>query len=634
MTYQFGEFTFFPEQSSLYKNGQLLPLTSNQARLLGFFLSTPQVVHSKQTILQSVWEGKVVSEQAVFQNVSQLRQIFGNDVIKTFSKIGYQWQLQVNVVDISVETFLISYNAVSQVDPDSDLKKSMLIPANLTSSTTAKENGRNILGAGRGRILAAFLFIVLAGSYFVGDVYVQKKAEALHVIVNRFAAEADETLVEQTFVSLLNGNADLTKGKQVRLLRPVQALFADPLKVRADLGLNETTRLFWGKHYTVQGLHYYHFGLSQGKGYRQGFVYAQTKESLAKRLFQRVAEIEQQGYFALEADKMDIQALKQSLNRSPRDLELQLLLAKYYTNVSHYDVALTYLQQVLRTKPAEFSDLYHAEALLMSARIYQRRFQYELAQQFIAKAKLAYKKLEFWPGFFDVLKLEIWLHFAQTDYSKMFVSLESAINAGQLYADAITQFELHILYAVLAGKAEDEVTKYAQLNHAQVILLKYNLDESSQAVVYYHYALFAEDVDLGHSYLRKIIQLPRTSKNFWVQDNALEVLVNYYIEQKQFLTAHQLLEGNLSDALGKVLKAKVYLAQGNTSAARQMFVQAYDQSRLEYDIQTAATSALNLLKLSEEPAQQAEYSFYIRSNTAPSWLKQHKAEALLDKLML
>ena len=56
-------------------------------------------VHSKEDILSQVWQDKVVSEQAVFQNISHLRNLFGNEAIKTFSKRGYQWQLPFNTID-------------------------------------------------------------------------------------------------------------------------------------------------------------------------------------------------------------------------------------------------------------------------------------------------------------------------------------------------------------------------------------------------------------------------------------------------------------------------------------------------------------------------------------------------------
>jgi DNA-binding winged helix-turn-helix (wHTH) protein len=37
--------------------------------------------------------GKSVANQSIFQNISNLKTIFGDDAITTHSKKGYQWQI-------------------------------------------------------------------------------------------------------------------------------------------------------------------------------------------------------------------------------------------------------------------------------------------------------------------------------------------------------------------------------------------------------------------------------------------------------------------------------------------------------------------------------------------------------------
>ena len=93
MIYYFENYQFDSEQITLYKDNQLFPIRTNEANLLALLLSNPATIFSKQTILDHVWSDKVVAEQAVFQNISSLRAIFGEGAIKTFSRKGYQWQL-------------------------------------------------------------------------------------------------------------------------------------------------------------------------------------------------------------------------------------------------------------------------------------------------------------------------------------------------------------------------------------------------------------------------------------------------------------------------------------------------------------------------------------------------------------
>lgn len=93
----FANYRFLPEPLILYLDEELIPLKRNQAMLLHFFLSEPEKIHSKDDIMDSVWQDKVVSEQVVFQTISQLRSILGENTIQTFSKKGYKWKLPLEI---------------------------------------------------------------------------------------------------------------------------------------------------------------------------------------------------------------------------------------------------------------------------------------------------------------------------------------------------------------------------------------------------------------------------------------------------------------------------------------------------------------------------------------------------------
>lgn len=102
MDYYFNNFKFNSQSFLLTQNDQPLPIRNNEANLLVFLLTNPAQIHSKDTILENVWAGRVVSEQAVFQAVSNLRNLFGEDAIKTFSKKGYQWQIPLHTGEPAV----------------------------------------------------------------------------------------------------------------------------------------------------------------------------------------------------------------------------------------------------------------------------------------------------------------------------------------------------------------------------------------------------------------------------------------------------------------------------------------------------------------------------------------------------
>lgn len=101
MLYQFVGYQFDSKHRLLTHNDNVIPLNDKTAQLLLLFLQHPQRVFSKAELLENIWPDRVVTEQVIFQNISKVRALFGDDAIKTFSKKGYQWQFPVTVTDSS-----------------------------------------------------------------------------------------------------------------------------------------------------------------------------------------------------------------------------------------------------------------------------------------------------------------------------------------------------------------------------------------------------------------------------------------------------------------------------------------------------------------------------------------------------
>ncbi|WP_462152873.1 winged helix-turn-helix domain-containing protein [Pseudoalteromonas xiamenensis] len=93
MLYYFNDFVFDSQSLVLMQGKTSVAIRHNEAQVLKVLLEHSAVVVSKELLLELVWQNKIVSEQAIFQNISHLRALFGNDAIKTFAKRGYQWQL-------------------------------------------------------------------------------------------------------------------------------------------------------------------------------------------------------------------------------------------------------------------------------------------------------------------------------------------------------------------------------------------------------------------------------------------------------------------------------------------------------------------------------------------------------------
>ena len=76
--------------------GQHISIRPKTFELLLLLTDNPKQIFNKTELLENLWPDTIVEEQVVFQSINEIRKAFdNNDVIKTFPKRGYQWQLPV-----------------------------------------------------------------------------------------------------------------------------------------------------------------------------------------------------------------------------------------------------------------------------------------------------------------------------------------------------------------------------------------------------------------------------------------------------------------------------------------------------------------------------------------------------------
>ena len=104
MTFRFGPFEADRKAYRATRDGAPLDLTSKQLDLLFHFLDRPGVLITKEELLDSVWPGANVTENAMAQAISDLREALGDDAaaptfIKTVSRRGYRFVADVQSAD-------------------------------------------------------------------------------------------------------------------------------------------------------------------------------------------------------------------------------------------------------------------------------------------------------------------------------------------------------------------------------------------------------------------------------------------------------------------------------------------------------------------------------------------------------
>ncbi len=587
----FKDFHFSNEKHLLFKAGEVVSLKTNQLHLLEFFLNDTESVHSKDDILSAVWGNQDVSEQVVFQTISQLRSVLGSDAIKTYPKRGYRWTLDVSLQD-----------AVVQTKPNT-----RIIESPTTSRNKAAKNQAVWL-------VSVVFFAVLFTISFKWLTSSDDRVVIHHI-------EVDTSPVDWASIS-----------SEEFVLRPLQGevnaslLFSSPQLAHQQAQLPSQTWLLATKGYASDSLELIHYSAFNGQQQWQGYVQGATATKVSQALQDRIEQLQGFGMFTKGNQVLTLESVRALLQDSPDDPELLLLASKKHTAMAQNDVALAYLQRVVAT---EGPNIYKAVAYWKMGRIYKMRGQSAMAHQALETMGKVLSSLPLTPLYFEYIKTKAWLAYSETNHAAMYQALEQGFARfhQEQGKHPLSAFKLHILTSILSQKVANHESKYHHLTQAQALLIEHQLDASNYAVVYYHYALFAKASnpsikDRAYiTFLNKVLTLPRTSDNFWVHDEVIELLVLHHLAVEDFTSATQVLDEYSVTPKRLFLRAKVQQAQNQAAEARALYERAYQQAKIDYDTRTALESALILYRLSSAaPAKQAEYLVYLQYNAQEQWL--------------
>ena len=600
MEIRFENYRFNQAQQLLYRDNELIALKSNQAALLELFLLNPEKIFSKDDIMNAVWQDRVVTEQVVFQNISQLRAIFGSTAIKTFSKKGYQWQIE--------------------IAPDKT-EELAIEPAHVASPPIKKKPP--VLQ------ICFYLIVLLLLTYFYNGPHQSTATNVSNIYIVQNKNTSSQLKFEEIAHAALTKNASF-KAYQSQYIDSATQLFMTPSLSWTKAALNPGDWLIWGDSYTSERGIFLHYGLSRNKIYWQGYIFAENLKELNSRLSARLNQLDQFELFSLPDAPISPENLLKMYEMASNDADILLKLANHYIRIEQLDVAITYLQRILKGHQNYQNRPYLAEAHWLIGKIYKMRSQHSQSLASLDKMSAILTDTNLSPLKLKSIKTHAWLAHDIGDFTEMFRILEQGLSFGQQQSDPLIQFELHILYSILAKKAGDNEQKYHHLNEAQALLLKHKLDESNLAVVYFHFALFTNDNNKAIPYLERIIMLPKTGQNYWVLDGAFEMLVEHYIEQKSFKKAHALFERLSQTPDTLVSQARVYIAENKPDLAHPLLEEAYESARLQYNTHAALLAAFNLYQLSHQADTKAEYLAFMQSNASQSWLERHTGILALE----
>ena len=95
----FGNVEFDEGRWQLTIDGQAVELDRKTLEVLQCLLHHPQEVVTKEELMATVWEGRVVVDAVLTNAVGRLRSAIGTDAIRTVPKVGYRLNARVTRKD-------------------------------------------------------------------------------------------------------------------------------------------------------------------------------------------------------------------------------------------------------------------------------------------------------------------------------------------------------------------------------------------------------------------------------------------------------------------------------------------------------------------------------------------------------
>lgn len=564
MIYTFNDFAFNSDSLVLTQGGASLEIRPNEAKLLALLIERADTVIGKEQILAEVWQDKVVSEQAVFQNISNLRGLFGNDAIKTFPKRGYQWQLPVQ------EKSHVSTESKGQVNEQ------------VTDSEVSSE-----AKVSRGAGVIALSLILISALIFVYTSYSNSEVQD----------------IELAYIPIENAN-----GEQVIDLADV-----DGFSTHAITGLNhwqfmaaielEYSQLgplhpfiLTAKVRQFEQTYYLNFLVKGPADEWSGTLSAHSLKALKEKLKQHLSHSFIYQLLAQpHSHELKQATLSLAHQQLPNDFVLLDQLALMYQQMGEYEKAMVLAEKLEDQASQQGDEQQRALSLFRQAELLNLKQLHDLSDRKVTQAEQAFNSINDDSGLADVWDLRSKLAFELRDYPAVRESLVQSASYAEK-AQNIEQ-ELHALtyLSVLAHKFKQEQDKYLYLTKAEQKMKEYELPQYRFAKVPFHYAIYSPTMAAKEPHLKQVLVFTELTPDHWVAQVSRKQLVRYYLEQDRFNDAADIVAQAKSDnAENSYLKTLLAQAQQDTRAFIKHAKKTFEQAELTGDRQMSLNAALML----------------------------------------
>jgi len=606
MHYKIEEFEFDSISLVLMKNGKAIAIRHNEAKVLALLLKNNDYVLSKEDILSDVWQDKVVSEQAVFQNISSLRSLFGNHAIKTFPKRGYQWQLNAQIPTTVLST-------AKRPSNDEQLEKNAIVIKPVHTKFWPY------------LILISLLVIFISYIVWPNNSYSNSIEKSNTPVINLAYMPITNQQQSNSLILVDNDTFDYTK-----IAHLDAATFITSAELEYPNLMSRYPFILTGKIRNYQQKVYLDFLLKGPHADWQGQLFANSNAALVQQLQQHLSQpFIYQFLDNTQSPEFKKSSLSIAHQQSPQDRIILNQLINIYIETQELDTAMALAGKLATNARAEDDWQQLGNALLYQSTILTHKKLYQLSEEKLALATTAFEKTNDLSHQADAWNAQSWLDHQEDDYDAVKTSL---LKSAQLAFDAQDKpRELHALtyLSIMAHKHKQEDDKYSYLRQAENKMNAYQLPIYHFAKVPFHYAIFAKTPLDKEPHLKQVLEFTKLTPNHWTAQSSREQLVLHYIEQKRLQEAQVLVESvNTDNAKNSYLKA--LLAKENQQL--DMFIdhaqRTFEQAQLAGDNTLSLNVALLLCSTSNIDVNYDFYSLYIDENASKNWRRVNEVKLL------
>lgn len=591
MRYIFDTFEFDSTSLVLKNNGQDLAIRHNDAKVLKLLLQHSDTVFSKEDILSQVWQNKVVSEQAVFQSISNLRGLFGSHAIKTFSKRGYQWQLKVDATHCDTEQAPSTVNSNIVEQP--------------TAALAFPHQRKKWL------IMALTLFVI-GLMYLVAKPSDSVNSTVINIAYIPFSTQSDTKQVNFSD----DEHFDFTEIPHLSTAYfQVSADYEYPqLAGKYPLILSGTMRTYNQKTYID-------FVLKGPFADWRGHVLGADQRDATKQLLNHL----QNPVIYNLLNEAQAPAVKQANltiahQQVPNDLIILNQLTNSYLRMGEYEKAMVMATKLVKASISQKNTQYVGNALLFQSEVLTRKELFDLSTLKLGNAIEQFKKINDLPRQADALIAQSWIDHNQADYNAIKHSLLTSAKLAFEADDKQRELDALTYLSVLAHKNKQEDDKYFYLREAENKMKAYQFPSYHLAIIPFHYAIFTKSLKDKEPHLKQVLKLATLTPEFWAAQMSRKQLMKYYISQNRLTDAQALMAGITFDSAdNSYLKTLLADAQNDTEAFITHAERTFEQAQLAGNLSLSLDIALLICGTENPQINYDFYSQYINEKGSDYW---------------